>query len=283
MGPTNPDLHAHSTCSDGLLTPGELVERAHRNRVDLLALTDHDEIKGLPEAGAAAKAAGIGFVPGVEVSVSWQGETLHIVGLGVDPDSAVLSAGLDRLRSGRDARAQKMSDALADIGIHGVLDGALKYVGNPALVSRSHFARYLVEIGIAPHTDAVFKHYLAKGKPGYIETQWAHLAEAIEWILAAGGLPVVAHPGRYKISDAQYEQLFSAFTELGGVGVEVISGSQSPSKTGKFARYARRYGLLASRASDFHGDAGKRVDLGGCEPLPEGLTPIWDRLTDYYR
>ena len=282
MGPRNPDLHSHSTCSDGLLSPTEVVERAAGNGVDLLALTDHDEIKGLEEAAAASRAAGIGFVPGVEVSVTWQGETLHIVGLGVDAQSEALRSGLAKVRSGRDARAQKMSDALADIGIHGVLDGALKYVGNPALVSRSHFARYLVEIGIAPHTDAVFKHYLAKGKPGYIETQWAHLAEAIEWILASGGLPVVAHPGRYKISDAQYDTLFSSFRDLGGVGVEVVSGSQSPSKTGKFARYARRYGLLASRASDFHGDAGKRVDLGGCEPLPEGLTPIWSRLTDYY-
>jgi len=282
MTPRNPDLHAHSTCSDGLLTPTEVVERAAGNGVDLLALTDHDEIKGLPEAAAAAQAAGIGFVPGVEVSVSWQGETLHIVGLGVDPQSDVLTAGLARVRSGRDVRAQRMSDALAELGIHGVLEGALKYVGNPALVSRAHFARYLVEIGIAPHTDAVFKHYLAKGKPGYIETEWARLADAIEWIRAAGGLPVVAHPGRYKISDAQYETLFASFRDLGGVGIEVVSGSQSPGKTGKFARYARRYGLLASRASDFHGDAGKRVDLGGCEALPEGLTPIWSRLTDYY-
>lgn len=282
MAPRNADLHAHSTCSDGLLTPAAVVERAAGNGVDLLALTDHDEVKGVAEAGAAAKAAGIGFVPGVEVSVTWQDETLHIVGLGVDADSATLRAGLEQLRSGRDARAQKMSDALAQIGIRGVLDGALKYVGNPALVSRSHFARYLVEIGIAPHTDAVFKHYLVKGKPGFVPTEWARLAEAIEWILAAGGLPVVAHPGRYKISDAQFDQLFSSFKDLGGVGIEVVSGSQSPSKTGKFARYARRYGLLASRASDFHGDAGKRVDLGGCEPLPEGLTPIWSRLTDYY-
>ncbi|QID17591.1 PHP domain-containing protein [Nitrogeniibacter mangrovi] len=282
MRPENPDLHAHSTCSDGLLTPTELVARAVANGVDLLALTDHDETGGLAEAQAAADAAGLAFVPGVEVSVTWAQETVHIVGLGIDPANTTLLDGLAEVRSGRHARARRMSDALAEIGIANVLEGALKYAANPALVSRAHFARYLVEIGIAPHTDAVFKHYLTRGKPGFVETQWAQLADAIEWILAAGGLPVVAHPGRYKFSDAQFDALFAAFAELGGVGVEVVSGSQAPSKTGKFARYARRFGLLASRASDFHGDRGTRVDLGGCAPLPPDVSPVWDRLTDYY-
>lgn len=282
MALENPDLHAHSTCSDGLLRPAELVMRAERNGVDLLALTDHDETRGLPEARAAAAAAGLNFVPGVEISVSWLHETVHIVGLGIDDTDPILLAGLAQVRGGRDTRARRMSDALAAIGIDGVLEGALKYAANPALVSRAHFARYLVEIGIAPHTDAVFKHYLTRGKPGFVETQWAELADAVGWIRAAGGLAVVAHPGRYKFSDAQFDALFSAFRDAGGVGVEVVSGSQSPSKTGKFARYARHFGLLASRASDFHGDRGSRVDLGGCDPLPADLTPVWTRLTDYY-
>ncbi len=278
----NPDLHAHSTCSDGLLSPTALIERAAANGVDLLALTDHDETGGLAEAAAAAKRLGINFVPGVEVSVSWLHETVHVVGLGIDADNAELQQGLAHLRAGRDARAKKMSDALADIGIRGVLDGALKYAGNPALVSRAHFARYLVEIGIAPHTDAVFKHYLVRGRPGFVETQWATLAEAVRWIRAAGGVAVVAHPGRYKLSDAQLDTLFAAFVDAGGEGVEVVSGSHSSSKVSKFARYARRFGLLASRASDFHGDRGTRVDLGGCEPLPADVRPVWERLTDYY-
>jgi predicted metal-dependent phosphoesterase TrpH len=276
--PTNPDLHCHSTCSDGLYSPTEVVERAHANGVDLLALTDHDETAGLDEAATAAARLGLGFVPGVEVSVSWLHETIHIVGLGIDATNTELQRGLASVRGGRNARARRMSDALAEIGIHGVLEGALKYAGNPALVSRAHFARYLVEIGIAPHLDAVFQHYLTRGKPGFVETKWAALADAVGWIRAAGGIAVVAHPGRYKLSDAQLEALLKAFVAAGGEGIEVVSGSQSPSKMGKFARYARRFGLLASRASDFHGDRESRVDLGGCEPLPGDLKPVWERL-----
>jgi len=282
MQPENPDLHCHSTRSDGLYSPTEVIERAAANGVDLLALTDHDETGGLDEAAAAARRLGIGFVPGVEVSVSWLHETVHVVGLGIDASHGGLQAGLASVRGGRDARARKMSDALAAIGIHGVLEGALRYAGNPALVSRAHFARYLVEIGIAPHTDAVFQHYLSRGKPGFVETRWADLDEAVGWIRAAGGLAVVAHPGRYKFSDKELDGLFKAFVGVGGEGVEVVSGSQSPSKMGKFARYARRFDLLASRASDFHGDRGSRVDLGGCEPLPVDLTPVWDRLAAYF-
>jgi len=282
MPPDNPDLHCHSTCSDGVLSPTAVVERAAANGVDLLALTDHDETGGLAEAAAAAARLGVAFVPGVEVSVTWLHETVHIVGLGIDADNAELQQGLASVRGGRDVRARKMSDALAAIGIHGVLEGALRYAGNPALVSRAHFARYLVEIGIAPHMDAVFQYYLTRGKPGFVETRWAELAEAVGWIRAAGGLAVVAHPGRYKFSDRELEGLLKAFVEAGGEGIEVVSGSQSPSKVGKFARYARRFGLLSSRASDFHGDRDSRVDLGGCEPLPADLVPVWDRLTDYF-
>lgn len=277
----NADLHCHSTESDGWLSPTDVVQRAAANGVELLALTDHDTTAGLAEAAETARAANLPFVPGVEVSVSWHDETIHIVGLGIDPDNAELDAGLRQVRSGRDARAQRMSDALAQIGIRGVLEGALAYARNPALVSRAHFARYLVKIGIAPDINTVFKHYLVRGKPGFVETQWADLGEAVRWILAAGGLPVVAHPGRYRLSDDDMEKLLGEFVDAGGVGIEVVSGSHSSSKVGKFARYARNFGLLASRASDFHGEKESRVDLGHCEPLPENVTPVWTRLTDY--
>lgn len=277
----NADLHCHSTESDGWLSPTDVVQRAAANGVELLALTDHDTTAGLAEAAKTARVANLPFVPGVEVSVSWHDETIHIVGLGIDPDNAELDGGLRQVRSGRDARAQRMSDALDQIGIRGVMEGALAYARNPALVSRAHFARYLVKIGIAPDINTVFKHYLVRGKPGFVETRWADLDEAVRWILAAGGLAVVAHPGRYRLSDDDMEKLLGEFVDAGGVGIEVVSGSHSSSKVGKFARYARNFGLLASRASDFHGEKESRVDLGHCEPLPDNVTPVWTRLTDY--
>lgn len=280
--PKNPDLHCHSTVSDGWLSPTDVVQRAARNGVDFLALTDHDETGGLVEAQAAATESGIRLVPGVEVSVSWGGETIHVVGLGVDADNPVLQAGLTQLRAGRHTRAQQMSDALAALGIRGVLDGALTFARNPALVSRAHFARHLVAIGLMPNVDAVFKHYLVRGKPGFVETKWADLADAVQWIRAAGGVPVVAHPGRYRLSDIEMERLLARFVDAGGQGIEVVSGSHSDAKVSKFARYARRFDLLASRASDFHGEQESRVDLGRCAPLPDGVVPVWSRLIDRF-
>ena len=280
--PKNPDLHCHSTVSDGWLSPTDVVQRAARNGVDFLALTDHDETGGLVEAQAAATESGIRLVPGVEVSVSWGGETIHVVGLGVDADNPVLQAGLTQLRAGRHTRAQQMSDALAALGIRGVLDGALTFARNPALVSRAHFARHLVAIGLMRNVDAVFKHYLVRGKPGFVETKWADLADAVQWIRAAGGVPVVAHPGRYRLSDIEMERLLARFVDAGGQGIEVVSGSHSDAKVSKFARYARRFDLLASRASDFHGEQESRVDLGRCAPLPDGVVPVWSRLIDRF-
>lgn len=280
--PKNPDLHCHSTISDGWLTPTDVVRRAATNGVDFLALTDHDETGGLVEAQAAATESGIRLVPGVEVSVSWGGETIHVVGLGVDADNPVLQNGLTGLRSGRHTRAQQMSDALAALGIRGVLEGALTFARNPALVSRAHFARHLVAIGLMPNVDAVFKHYLVRGKPGFVETKWADLADAVQWIRAAGGVPVVAHPGRYRLSDIEMERLLAAFVDAGGQGIEVVSGSHSDAKVSKFARYARRFDLLASRASDFHGEQESRIDLGRCAPLPDGVVPVWSSLIDRY-
>ncbi|MCX9156944.1 PHP domain-containing protein [Niveibacterium sp. 24ML] len=278
MIPLNADLHCHSTYSDGLLEPAEVVARAARNGVELLALTDHDEIGGLPEARATASEFGVRFVNGVEVSVSWGDQTVHIVGLGLDPDNAALREGLASVRAGRDGRAARMSDALAAIGIRGAYEGALKYVGNPALVSRSHFARYLVEIGAARDVKTVFDHYLVRGKPGYVEHVWATMDDALGWIHGAGGIAVVAHPGRYRLSKAELNTLFERFHDLGGGAIEVVSGSHHRESTLEFARVARRFGFLASRASDFHGPGESSVDLGGADRLPEDLTPVWSRF-----
>lgn len=278
MSPLNADLHCHSTISDGLLPPAEVVARAARNGVDLLALTDHDELAGLAEAREAARECGLAFVNGVEVSVSWGEQTVHIVGLGVDPACAALADGLAEVRVGRDGRAARMGEALAGIGIRGAYEGALKYVGNPALVSRSHFARYLVEIGAARDVKGVFDHYLVRGKPGYVDHVWATLDDALGWIHAAGGLAVIAHPGRYRLSRRELDELFVRFRELGGDAIEVVSGSHNREATLEFARVARRYGFLASRASDFHGPGESSVDLGRSDPLPEDLTAVWSKL-----
>ena len=278
MNALNADLHCHSTASDGTLAPADVVRRAHINGVDLLALTDHDELLGIAEAAAEATDLGLRFVPGVEISVSWLDQTLHIVGLGVDPANEALAAGLAKVRGGRDGRAMLIGEELARIGIHGAFQGALRYVGNPALVSRAHFARYLVEIGIAKNVHDVFLHYLARGKPGYVEHVWATLEDAVGWIKGAGGLAVIAHPGRYRLGNAEMHILFEQFRDLGGEAVEVSCGAHDGGQLLAFARMARKYGLLASRASDFHGPEDSPIDLGRASPLPPDLTPVWTRL-----
>lgn len=279
MKALNADLHCHSTVSDGLLPPGEVVRRARDNGVELLALTDHDEIGGLAEARAEAAAIGLDFVNGVEVSVSWgDDQTVHIVALGFDDGYLPLAAGLAKVRGGRDSRAQRMAAELDKVGIHGAYEGALRYAGNPALISRSHFARYIVELGHAKDVKSVFDWWLAKGKPGYVEHPWATLEDAMAWIQGAGGLAVVAHPGRYRLSKAEMKALFSAFKELGGAGIEVLSGSHSEEHVREYAHLARQYGFLASRGSDFHGPGESYTDLGRLPPLPEDLEPIWRRL-----
>ena len=278
MNALNADLHCHSTDSDGTLSPAEVVRRAHANGVDLLALTDHDELLGIADAAAEAADIGLRFVPGVEISVSWLDQTLHIVGLGVDPANQALISGLAQVRGGRDGRAMRIGDELARIGIHGAFEGALRYVGNPALVTRAHFARYLVEIGVAKNVHDVFLHYLARGKPGYVEHVWATLEDAVGWIKGAGGLAVIAHPGRYRLSCAEMNMLFEQFRDLGGEAVEVSCGAHDGGQLLAFARMARKYGLLASRASDFHGPEDSPIDLGRASPLPPDLTPVWTRL-----
>jgi len=276
MNPANADLHSHSTTSDGLLVPAALVERAKANGVDLLALTDHDEIGGIDEAAAAAHALGLRFVTGVEVSVSWgDDQTVHIVGLNFDHRHPDLVAGLARVRSGRDARAGLMAAELAKAGIDGAYEGALKYVGNPALISRSHFARYIVERGFAPDVKTVFDHWLAKGKPGYVSHSWAELQEAVDWIRAAGGIAVIAHPGRYRLTPAERRELYAAFKDCGGQGIEVVSGSSNEAEIREIAGIAREFGFLASRASDFHGPGESYIDLGRMVQLPPDLKPVW--------
>lgn len=273
----NADLHCHSTVSDGLLAPQDVAARAAAHGVTLWALTDHDEVAGQAAAREAATSLGIAYLSGVEISVTWAGRTLHIVGLGIDPDNAELVQGLERTRSGRCARAEDMSEALAKLGIEGAYAGALGYAGNPDMVSRTHFARFLVEHGHCRDISEVFDRYLGDGKPGYVPHRWARLADAISWIKGAGGVAVMAHPGRYTLSLVEHSALFDEFKDLGGEGVEVITGSHTPDQYALYADVARRYGLLASRGSDFHGPGEGRIELGELPPLPDNLTPVWSR------
>ena len=270
------DLHCHSTASDGLLPPSDLARRALSNGVELLALTDHDNIDGLGDARAVVEAGGMQFVNGVEISIEWGGLQVHILGYAFDADCAALNAGLAGIRSGRIDRARRMGDALAVAGIEGAFAGALRYAENPTLVSRAHFARYLVEIGVCKDVRSVFDSYIVPGKPGYVEHQWVSLADAVGWIRSAGGVAAVAHPGRYKLSRNEMRQMLDEFKMLGGQGIEVVSGSHSADNVSLYGRLAREYGFLASCGSDFHGSGESYVDLGRVASLPAGLVPIWE-------
>ncbi|SNS29204.1 hypothetical protein SAMN06265795_10279 [Noviherbaspirillum humi] len=275
MPSSNVDLHSHSYVSDGALSPSAVAARAHRNGVEVWALTDHDEVDGIPEAREAAQSLGMGFVPGVEISITWAGRTVHIVGLGIDEKNEALIQGLAMTRSGRERRAHEMAAQLAAVGIPNAFEGALRYVGNPDLISRTHFARYIVETGTCKDTAEVFANYLIEGKPGYVPHRWATLEQAVTWIRGAGGVAIVAHPGRYDFNDLERDVFLNEFKRLGGTGVEVITGSHTPDEYEIYARVARQYGLLASRGSDFHAPGESRVDLGRLPPLPADLKPVW--------
>ena len=276
----NADLHCHSVISDGTLTPEVLAERAKTNGVELWALTDHDEIGGQYRAAAAAKAQGMPYLTGTEISVTFAGETVHIVGLGFDTDDAALKQGLHNTRGGREQRAMEMSDSLAKAGIPGAFEGALKFVGNPELISRTHFARFLVESGVCRETAEVFRKYLTEGKPGYVPHRWASLRDAVTWITQAQGVAVIAHPGRYNFSANQEYALFTEFKAHGGRGVEVVTGSHTKQEFVKYAETAKEFGLAASRGSDFHSPDESHTDLGTLPFLPGDLTPVWELLAD---
>jgi hypothetical protein len=278
LHPINADLHCHSTVSDGTLEPEALAERARRNGVALWALTDHDEIGGQQRAAAAARALGLDYLSGVEVSVTFIGTTVHIVGLGFDADDRALVDGLAATRAGRDARAHAMAASLAQAGIRGAYEGALAHAGNPALISRTHFARFLVDSGVCAGPDEVFRRFLVEGKPGYVPHRWAALGDAVRWITGAGGLAVIAHPARYRFTPNEEYALFSEFAAHGGRGVEVVTGSHTAAEAARYAEVALEFGLLASRGSDFHAPGESRSDLGTLPSLPRALTPVWAEL-----
>jgi len=271
----NIDLHCHSNISDGVLTPAQLVERAARRGVEMLALTDHDDIAGLAEAGQMAKIKSIAFINGVEISVSWRGRTLHIIGLDIDPAYAPLVEGLAAIRAGRAQRAENIALELEKIGIRGSLEGAYAYVGERGLIGRTHFARFLVEQDYAKDVKSVFKKYLVKGKPGYTPHEWASFSDAVSWIRNSGGHAVIAHPARYGLGKNVLSDLLDEFCVLGGSGIEVVTSSHTPEQMRHFAHHAQNRNLLVSCGSDFHGPSESYFDLGQLPEFPHGCTPVW--------
>jgi hypothetical protein len=270
----NIDLHCHSNVSDGMLSPADVVARAAANGVHVLALTDHDDVAGLDAAQVAANAAGVTLIPGVEISVSWGGQTVHVVGLRIDPAHPDLAAGLASIRVGRIERAHRMADDLAKSGVVGAFEGAYDYAVNKQMVGRTHFARWLVAQGHAPDMRSAFRRFLTRGNPGYVEHEWTTLENAVNWIRASGGMAVIAHPGRYAFNARELHLLLDAFRALGGEGIEVITGSHHPSEYGKFADLARAFGLKASRGADFHAPA-EGIDIGRLPALPHYCSPVW--------
>jgi hypothetical protein len=275
----NADLHCHSVVSDGTLTPEALAARAKANGVELWALTDHDEIGGQQRAAAAARAVGLHYLTGVEISVTFIGQTVHIVGLGFDPQDPALARGLLQTRGGRGQRAMEIAASLAKAGIAEAFEGALGFAGNHDLISRTHFARFLVERGVCRDTHEVFRKYLTEGKPGFVPHRWAALKDAVTWIRDAGGVAVIAHPARYKFSANEEFALFSEFKNHGGQGVEVVTGSHSAAEYLTYADTAREFGLVASRGSDFHSPEESHTELGTLPYLPGQLTPVWELLS----
>ena len=274
----NVDLHCHSTASDGLLPAAEVARRAAQNGADMLALTDHDNLAGLDDARAVADECGMRFINGVEISIEWLGLQIHVVGLNFDAANPAINDGLASIRSGRVTRARRMADELEKIGIAGCFEGAMRHAENPSLVSRSHFARHLVEIGVCKDVRSVFESYIVPGKPGYVTHRWPSLADSLAWIHGAGGVAVVAHPGRYKLSRPEVRRFLEEFKALGGEAVEVVTGSHSAENVSTFTRLAQEYDFLASCGSDFHGPGESYVDLGKLAPLPAGLTPVWEKF-----
>jgi len=273
------DLHCHSIASDGELTPTELVRYAHSCGIEVLALTDHDVTNGCTEAAGEARRLGLEFISGVEISVTWGKHLLHIVGLNFDVENAAMQAGLADLRQQRIGRSEEMANRLAKLGIEGALEGAKTYV-NGQILSRTHFARFLLDNGHVKTMQAAFDRYLGDGKKAYVSSEWTSLAAAVEWITAAGGHAVIAHPARYRLSATKLRLLFDEFKQLGGAGLEVISGRQDINVTKNMTDYARKYELRASIGSDYHGPSQAWSNMGQMPPLPEACQPIWGLWQD---
>lgn len=271
------DLHCHSNASDGALSPTELVQRAHEHGVTSLALTDHDTVVGLSEAQVAATAAGIELIPGIELSTSWQNKCFHIVGLGIDPAYPPLAEATRNLQIMRTERAEKIAEKLEKKRIPGAL-AAVKKAAGDGMITRTHFADFLLSQFHVSTQQEAFDRYLGAGKDAYVATIWAEMELAVNWITGSGGVAVLAHPLRYKLTASWMRRLLAAFKEAGGLGIEVVTGRYNSDEIKLVAGYAKRFELAGSVGSDFHSPANQWVELGRLAPLPENITPVWELL-----
>ena len=269
------DLHCHSTISDGLLSPQDLVAHAAKSGVKVLALTDHDDVSGLQAAREAALQHGIHFINGVEISATWKKRTLHIVGLKIDAENTALKTALDKVRIGRDERAQEMAAGLAKVGIEGAYEGA-NAIAKQSILTRSHFAQFLVQSGHVKDVKTVFKKFLVKGKPGFVDHQWMSLEAAVGLINDSGGSAVIAHPGRYDLGTINMLLLMHEFRSHGGAAIEVVTGSHTPPQYQQFAKIAHQFSLKCSIGSDYHGPGLSYMAMGCVPELPAGCVPVWD-------
>ncbi len=259
-----------------MLTPAALVRRAASRGVSLLALTDHDETGGMAEAAQAASEVNVLLVPGVEISVAWNGHTLHVLGLDIDPHAPELADGLASIRHSRGERAVRIAAQLAAVGVTGSLPGATRHAGNCAAIGRSHFARFLVEHKHARNTSDAFRRYLGPGRSGYVPPCWPELAQAVDWIHRAGGQAVLAHPDRYRLPPRTMQSLFEVFGHNGGDAIEISSDGRF--KASAQIRLARQFGFALSSGSDFHAPGKNVADLGDVTEIPSGVPAVWQRL-----
>jgi 3',5'-nucleoside bisphosphate phosphatase len=270
----NIDLHTHSNCSDGSLTPAELVGLAATAGVEVLALTDHDTVAGLDDASSAAAAQGLTLVPGVEISASWRSQDIHVLGLWIDPSKAPLRAMLDAQTGLRRARIQKICARLEKLRLPGAALLAMVEM-HPGVPTRAHLAKALADLGCVASPDAAFRKYLGKGKPAHVATQWPGLESVIGWICAAGGVASLAHPTRYSLSAGARRRLLGDFAAAGGTSLEIVSGGNSAQQVDTCTMLAMRYGLKGSVGSDFHSPQAAWNPLGRSLNLPDCVTPVW--------
>jgi predicted metal-dependent phosphoesterase TrpH len=274
------DLHMHSTSSDGELDPAELMRFArHQRGLDLVALTDHDTLGGLQAASDEAEKVGLRFVNGIEISSLWAGRCIHIVGLQIDRENETLARLAGGISAQRSARAVKIAEKLESLGFPNLYGKALKYARNPAIISRMHFAQALTSEGHVEHLQQAFDKYLGDGMPAFVPTLWPALADAVSAIRGAGGVAVLAHPGRYRLTEQwQFDGLMADFQQAGGQAIEVVSGSQSAQYTGICLAAAERFGFYASSGSDFHSRQGKRPLPGAQGEMPAGVKSVLELL-----